>query len=219
MATQYAFGKIVTDGLVLLWDIADRSSYPGSGTTVYDISGNNNHGTLYNGVSYNVTSNGPVLSFDGVDDYLQSASPNLLTNDYTIIGAARYSGATRNRMINGTNNNWLLGHWGNSTTKYYAQGWISNSSPNENSDTNWRIYVGNGTVSGDLYSFYVNNTLIAGPNANGSQGPSGITIGKIGYAASEYSTGEFSFVLAYNRILTTDEMTQIYNAKKSRFNL
>jgi hypothetical protein len=219
MATQFAFGKIVTDGLVLLWDIADKSSYPGSGTTVYDLSGNGNHGTLVNGVGYSITSTGPVLTFDGIDDYLQSASPNLLTANYTVIGATRYSGATRGRMINGTGNNWLLGHWSNSTQKYYAQGWITNSSSNENSDTNWRIYTGNGSVSGDLYSFYVNNTLIAGPSIEGSQGPSGITIGKIGYVSSEYSTGEFSFILAYNRILTTDEMTQIYNAKKSRFNL
>ena len=60
MATQYAFGQIVTSGLVLAWDVADRNSYPGSGTTIYDVSGNNNHGTLVNGVGYSITSTGPV---------------------------------------------------------------------------------------------------------------------------------------------------------------
>ena len=39
MATQYANGKIVTDGLVLALNAADGNSYPGSGTTWTDISG------------------------------------------------------------------------------------------------------------------------------------------------------------------------------------
>ena len=39
MATQYAFGKIVTDGLVLALDAADRNSYSGSGAAWNDLSG------------------------------------------------------------------------------------------------------------------------------------------------------------------------------------
>jgi hypothetical protein len=39
MATQFAFGKIVTDGLVLALDAADKNSYPGSGTTWRDLAG------------------------------------------------------------------------------------------------------------------------------------------------------------------------------------
>ena len=218
MATQFAFGKIATDGLVLAWDITDKNSYPGSGTTLYDVSGNGNNGTLYNGVGFN-SANGGVLTFDGIDDYVQCSTPNLTATNYTVIGAARYSGGTRGRMINASGNNWLLGHWSNSTQKYYAQGWITNTSSNENSDTNWRIYVGNGNISGDSYNFYVNNALNTGPSTGGAQGPSGISIGKYGGASTEYSTGHFSFVLVYNRVLTTDEMTQIYNAKKSRFGL
>ena len=42
MATQYANGRIVTDGLVLNLNAADPNSYPGSGTTWIDISGNGN---------------------------------------------------------------------------------------------------------------------------------------------------------------------------------
>jgi len=39
MATSYS-PKIVTDGLVLCFDAADRKSYPGTGTTLFDRSGN-----------------------------------------------------------------------------------------------------------------------------------------------------------------------------------
>jgi hypothetical protein len=218
MATQFAFGKIVTDGLVLAWDVADRNSYPGSGTTIYDISGNGNHGTLNNGVGYSITTTGPVLTFDGVDDYVESLTPNLSATNNTVIGAARYSGATRGRMINATTNNWLLGHWSNSVANYYAQGWVSAVGAG-GTDTDWRIYVGNGDIGGDSYSFYVNNTLNAGPSTSGIQGPNGISVGKYGPSSAEYSTGEFAFVLVYNRVLTLSEMTQNFNAKKSRFNL
>ena len=39
---------IVTDGLVVHLDAGNSASYPGSGTTWYDLSGNGNDATLYN---------------------------------------------------------------------------------------------------------------------------------------------------------------------------
>jgi hypothetical protein len=59
--------QIVTNGLVLLLDAGNPASYPGSGTTWFDLSGNGNNGTLVNGVGYN-SDNGGSLVFDGVDD-------------------------------------------------------------------------------------------------------------------------------------------------------
>ena len=44
--------KIVTSGLVLALDAADKLSYRGSGTTWRDLSGNNNTGTLTNGPTF-----------------------------------------------------------------------------------------------------------------------------------------------------------------------
>ena len=45
---------IVRDSsLVLELDAADRNSYPGSGTTWTDISGNANSGSLTNGPTFN----------------------------------------------------------------------------------------------------------------------------------------------------------------------
>ena len=44
--------NIVTDNLKLFFDAANPKSYPGSGTTLYDLSGNDNHGTLINDPSF-----------------------------------------------------------------------------------------------------------------------------------------------------------------------
>jgi hypothetical protein len=209
--------SVIKSGLVLALDAADINSYPGTGTTIYDLSGNGNHGTLVNGVGFNQT-NGGVLVFDGIDDFVDVTSPNLASTDYTVMGAARYSGGTRGRMINARDNNWLIGCWANSTENYYALGWVSPVQNGAN-DTNWRIVTAAGNIGADSYASYTNNILTGGPNNGGAAGPNGITIGKIGYTNSEYSTGEFGFVLVYNRVLTTAEMTQNYNYFKGRFGL
>jgi hypothetical protein len=219
-AEQYRFetpAGPVTNGLLLYWDAGNLDSYPGTGTTIYDLSGNGNNGTLVNGVGFNQT-NGGVLTFDGVDDYVGTSSPSLPSTNNTVMGAARYSGGTRGRMINATSNNWLIGCWNNSTENYYAEGWVSPVQNGAN-DTNWRIVTALGDIGADSYASYTNNILTGGPNNGGSQGPAGITVGKIGYTNSEYSTGEFGFVLVYNRILTAAEMTQNYNYFKGRFGL
>jgi hypothetical protein len=211
---------IVTNGLVMCLDAGFTPSYPGVGTTIYDISGNGNHGTLYNGVGYS-TNSGGVLTFDGSDDLVTTSGPNLISTNYTVMGAARYTGSPKGRIINGAysinGNNWLMGHWNNSTENYYAEGWVSPVQAGT-SDTSWRIYSVNGDIVGDSYALYVNNILSAGPNNSGNAGPNRFNIGGLG-VGSEPSQGEFSFLLAYNRILTTAEMTQNYNAYKSRFGL
>ncbi len=69
--------KIVTNGLVLALDAADKNSYPGSGTIWRDVSGNNRNFTLTNGPTYN-SANGGSIVFDGTNDIatLNIASDN-----------------------------------------------------------------------------------------------------------------------------------------------
>ena len=55
MSREQIGGRIVTDGLVLMLDAGNDKSYPGTGTTWYDLSGNGNSGTLVNGVGYSTT--------------------------------------------------------------------------------------------------------------------------------------------------------------------
>ena len=61
-----------TNGLVVQLEAANPTSYPGSGTVWYDISGNNNNFTLFNGASYDSTTKSMV--FDGSDDYARSTN-------------------------------------------------------------------------------------------------------------------------------------------------
>ena len=69
----YHSPRIVTSGLVLCLDAGNTKSYPGSGTTWTDLSGNAYNATLTNGVSYSSDNKG-TLTFDGTDDYCYVAS-------------------------------------------------------------------------------------------------------------------------------------------------
>lgn len=72
--------KIITDGLVLNLDAAQLRSYPTTGTTWRDLSGNGNNGTLVNGVGFS----GGSMVFDGVDDYVTSNPLNTLLDNSSL---------------------------------------------------------------------------------------------------------------------------------------
>ena len=62
-----------TDGLLMLWDIGDSGSYPGSGTSITDLSAASVDGTITGTVAYDL-SNGGRLYFNGSSNYATTAS-------------------------------------------------------------------------------------------------------------------------------------------------
>ena len=205
--------SIVTSGLVFLADFANPRSYPGTGTTVYDLSGNGHTGSLVGSstVSTGVVSVVPTsgVNFSTVD--LSGGVP------FTVMGSSRYNGAGPyyGRMINGWNNNWLMGHWSGSVNSYYSVGWVNSASGG--ADTTWRIYHATGNPSGNSYQFYINDALIIS-GGDGTSGPNGIAIGGVG-ATAEYSNGDCGIVAAYNRVLSITEVAQNFNALRGRYGI
>ena len=76
--------KIITDGLVLCLDAGNTKSYPGSGTSWSDLSGQGNTGTLVNGPTYSSADGGSIV-FDGSNDYGSLSSLNLFLNSVVVI--------------------------------------------------------------------------------------------------------------------------------------
>jgi hypothetical protein len=213
--THIATKGIVQSGLVLNLDAGVSSSYPGSGTTWYNLIPGGVNGTLTNGPTYS-SANGGVIVLDGVNDYID-VPINLTNTNYTIMGAARYV-VVGGRTFSGQSNNWLMGHWNSSTQNHFANGWVSGVGAGP-SDTNWRSYATTGNYSGDSWGLYVNGVLNAGPNSGGSNGPNGFSIGRYAPGNSEYSNSHISFLICYNRILTAAEIQQNFNATRSRFSV
>ena len=69
--------RIVTNGLSLLLDAGNNKSYPGTGTSWFDLSGNNYHGSLINGPTYTSANKG-AITFDGTNDTATSNIGSLL---------------------------------------------------------------------------------------------------------------------------------------------
>jgi hypothetical protein len=208
--------RIVTDGLVLYVDAANPKSWTGSGSTWFDLSPSGNHMTLV-GSPTKGSNNGGVVQF-GITQYAYNTT-SFFTKDSTVMGAARYSGASnRGRIISSYITNWLLGHWSGTTENYYGNGWISGIGVGTG-DTNWRILTAVNSYSTDIWTSYVNATQTYS-NSSGVNGPDGLQLnGLAGAAASERSDSEVGFLMVYDRVLSTAEIQQNHNAMRSRFSI
>ncbi len=75
--------NIVKDGLIAWYDARFQTSYSGAGTTLYDISGDENDGSLINGVGYS-SAYGGALVLDGANDNITLPSSLIpSTDDWT----------------------------------------------------------------------------------------------------------------------------------------
>ena len=147
----YSFGprrSAVTSGSIFLIDPANLTSYPGSGSTVYDLSGIGNNMTLQNGPAYS-TDGGGSISFDGTDDYA-SMPVNTRTKD--------------------TGNFFTVCAWikrtGGNTPNGYVELWnIWNTGNQYSPQANYRLYI-----SYLLNTIYDSNGGVNVQGSNGSYG-------------------------------------------------
>jgi len=201
-------------GLVQCLDAANPRSYPGSGSTWYDISGNGHNIALGAGVSFQSGVGKGVLQFakDATGTGINSTL-NLASSNNTVISFVRkLSDGDVGRTITALNNNWLMAHHDNTWGDYYAEGWV-NDIGSPTSDTIWRMFTATGNVVTDVWAIYANETLLAS-NSNGSQGPNGWNLNA---QYSQYSSCQIANLLVWNRVLTTTEISQVFNSFRGRY--
>jgi hypothetical protein len=237
MSTQYANGKIVTSGLVLALDAADRNSYPGSGTTWNDLSGNGYNGTLTNGPTFN-SGNGGSIVFDGTNDYVTGSglsSFDLSTNqNYSICTwinpTFADTSATSSAIFNysGPGASFLRTYlrWEGTSLGFYLDtadsggGSAWRFKPTFAANTWNCLCFTHTSANTGLYYF---NGISYAPTIAASNPKTGVTgfAATIGYGSvnSYYWRGNIATISIYDRVLSPQEILQNYNAQKSRFNL
>ena len=238
MAIEYNNAKIVTDGIVLALDAANPKSYPGTGTTWYDLSGNSIDASLINTVTYETNYQGE-MSFDGTDDYAVATynSTNFANTDYTWFCYARgeqISTSSHNMPDIGYGSGWWP-RMGFKELQGNGWEWRSYSSGGATSVHNMTIVPSptpsdwvclaftadyNNTETKGYYNGNLANTNnsfpdIGGNNSNFGIGRSGSTAG----VWNEAFIGSFSIVLIYNRVLTAQEIQQNFNATRGRYGI
>ena len=217
--------KIVTDGLVLYLDAANPKSYPGTGTTWYDLSGYGNHGTLVNSPTYNSNNKGS-FSFDGINDYV-TVTNNVTSglNDFAVSTWVYKTEITANRYIfDFGSNGGCLASAASGNFRYYnstigTSSSLYTSGPLCLLNTWFNIVISR--VSGVTY-LYSNTQLITSGADLGNIGSWGttLTIGNYGGGGGYYLQGYLPNILVYkNKGLSSSEISQNFNATRSRYGI
>jgi hypothetical protein len=223
--------NIVTSGLVLSLDAANSRSYPGSGTTWFDLSGNSNNGTLTNGPTFDSANNGSI-DFDSTDDYVQfsniaSFDSSAFTIDITLLLEENLSTAFYGFFSTISTNAGYQLFWHNGQYFYL---FVTNTIVVSTSSTPGTIPSGtylNLVATYDSSSLsntaiYVNNTRYAGSNIGTYVAPTLAPrlIGRRADVSTDYHLNcKVYSTRFYNRSLTASEVQQNYNAQKSRLGL
>lgn len=223
--------KIVTDGLVFAVDAANKKSYLGSGNTWFDLSGNNNNGTLINGPTFD-SGNGGSISFDGGDDYVDFGTNSIIKPSGSMTLSYWFKGATSIDAASGVgtmgfsgSRGYLLGPNSGSTVFFYVPG-----SSTSLTFTTYNVIINNqnwynisGVYSPSNYiKIYLNGVEVS---SNTTSIPASLYVNnislKVGQRGDGFSffDGNISQVSLYNKSLSADEIYQNYNALKSRFGL
>ena len=218
MAQEYG-PNIVTDGLVLCLDAADKNSHPGSGTTWYDLSNGMGNPSYLNDPTFQDSGSLSSVYFDGSDD------------NVSIPGSLNATA--------GTISIWLkTSSWAENDIFFKAMGSGTNRWYMRQSGTTWEYgicrgnpgkYKSVGSISSGVWgnitmSYYTSNILgylngtLTASDTFTDPGTSGGSIRLGGYSTTQnLFTGYIAIVQIYNRSLSAKEVLQNFNAHRSRF--
>jgi hypothetical protein len=220
--------RIITDGLVLCLDAANKKSYSGSGTAWNELS-NNMSAELVNSPTFNSQNNG-FFQFV-TDDYARI--PNNTTLDTQTPSVEVWI------KTNTTNQNGFWFEKGTVNTQYslFQEGtsivWrhhfsgvglgdLRTLASNFINTSSWYQIIG--TFTSGRRRLYINGNLVNSDAQTGtiSTNSGGMSIGVYGgYSGVRgyYYNGNLTICRVYNKELTSAEILQNYNATKGRYNL
>jgi hypothetical protein len=210
--------SIVSSGLVIQLDAYESSSYPGTGTTVFDITGGYDHtliGATYtvlngikcfdcttgnNRVNYNLT--GPTLPNSG---YTYITWARLIPSNTVFRTLLYANGATKITPITIPNASNELGYW--------ATGFVGSEYDVSSLAGVWVQFAIVGTNSSQ--TFYINGSQVGSTIASGAGGTTHWGWGNNDIVAQPW--GHIANMYFYNRQLSLTEITQQYNYLAPRF--
>lgn len=229
MSTYYS-PRVPTSGLVLLVDALNRKSYPGSGSSWLDLSGNNNHFSMQGTVTWD-----PSGYFTGwsTANYWNSASSNGFptgASARTIVAVHRtgasmtpQNGAYQHVFHYGAaalNQSMGVAYVGSTLVNHT---WSGNASTSFSISTNTH-YITMVTFNGTSTRFIVNGNFTTTSGDTGTSTNTGTNFSRIGIrittpAEHLNSDGRIHYVSMYNRVLTNDELIQVHDALRGRFGI
>lgn len=233
MATQYAFGKIVTNGLVLALDAADRNSYVSGSSSWRDLTQNartanfvtqaptfqQNIALNFNDTQFGYAdtnsnlgslTNWTVEAWARIGASLTGKVTTIVTNQYDLVSNLNFSLGTNNAP---SSYNLVVG--------FFNGAWRNTTGHTPPLNTWFQIV---GSYDGNTIKQYYNGAVTSSVNYTGTSSSGGsVRIATrwddLTQTTSNYFSGSISTIRIYNRTLSDTEILQNYNAQKSRFGL
>ena len=228
MSTVGGGVNIVTNGLVLYLDASNTKSYVSGSTTWSDVSRSGNNGTLTNGPTFN-SANGGSIVFDGTNDYasigtnsITGSSPFTLCSwinvkTHSSYGLALFignAGSAQSAFIGyvqtaqvGTTNSIGGGLFGVN----YGSGIL------QNTGFHYVTLTYNGGSSGTMIVYVDGINRVSGTTTP-NLATTSIRMGSDNTGTYIYN-GNIAQSSIYNRSLSAAEVSQNFNATRTRFGL
>ena len=184
-----------------------------------DLSGNNNSGSLINGVGFNSYQNGGYLSFDGVDDRVATSfKPSGYRSYFIWVKYNITSSLPAGYSLTGTQEVNAYNYVGieNGGKFYYYFGTNGESLAGTVLSPNIWYYQGLTLSSDGNARAYLNGTLVSTlASGVGTTATAEFSVGCINQ--NHWVNGSIASVVQYNRTLSQAEITQNFNAQRNRF--
>ena len=227
--------QIVTNDLALYLDAGNTKSYPGSGTTWTDLSGQGNNGILTVGQTYSsgnlgsigfAGANNQIVTAGTSDQYFYGGNLNI-TFEAWVKSPGLAAGKTVNGIFSFSYGNLLyMNSDGNITFGIYnmaanAWGYLGGTSGLNLLDNTWHQVVG--TMTATTGSIYTDGVLRT--SGSGTHTGTNIWIGmsaQIGNNQNDayyHFNGNIAIAKFYRSALTAAQVQQNFNATRSRFGI
>jgi hypothetical protein len=217
---NYYAGKkrfIPTNGVILWLDGENTNTRVITPTTAIDVSNNDYNGSLINGTSLRHFDAGTSFNFDGTNDYITCG--NIMpTGNYTkvVIFKVPNFSFSDNLISGGASGSHYLYLAG---TPYLRTGHFNGGEAVSSYETivnTWNFAVVTFSTTGG-FSIYQNGNTVVGSNSSTGAFTGGNSVNLGSYGTGNLLQGQIGIAMIYDRLLTTSEISDIYQAYKGRF--
>jgi len=227
-------GDVVKNGLVLYLDAANSKSYVSGSSTWFDLSGNNNSGSLTNGPTFSSDGKGNMV-FDGTNDHVILARPSIMSGSQVSFCVWVNITSTRDGSIiwleDGNDARYFSVHltWGDNVIYFDGGNGTGtsggvfdriNKSTTATERSGWHYWCFTKNSSTGIMRIYLDGTLWhsgTGQNAPVAAASLGLINKTDGASYVAHHRNAISSIKFYNRELSPAEILENYNATKGRF--
>lgn len=210
-------------GSICYLDPGDLSSYSGSGSTITDLSGFGNSGTLNNSPPW-TSNNGGYFSFNGSNQFISTnVTRGAMGRDGSWSAWARYAGGAGDgyrAIVGGVGSDIFFGKnsgtldFGVQDGPYYSS-FLSSSATAKPFDGTWHYFVY--THEEGVGKFYMDGYLLSIGTFSRASSSELFRFGTEQEGAGYFWQGDIGPMAIYNKALSKLEIVRNYNIDRARF--